>query len=181
MDRNNKFKAMNFILVISFLMSTTGCHNHPEPETYLIPKGFTGRATVVFNQKNGVPKKYENGRRVYEIPVNGICLTQFNDEYGIVNHQYYYVDNVGNRIAIPLYKEDHNPDGTTTPILKDKNEVGIFLDGSTGQYDEPQVAPFQMFVVSSYNAMDSFFTPSYKKQFENFLIKATGLEKISIP
>ena len=73
-------------------MSLTGCYNHPEPETYLIPKGFTGRVNVIFNQKNGAAIKYENGRRIYEIPSNGILLTQIKDEYGIINHQYYYVD-----------------------------------------------------------------------------------------
>ena len=172
---------MNFILILSFLMSITGCYNHPEPETYLLPKGFTGRATVIFNQKPGAPIKNENGRRVYEIPANGILLTQFKDEYGIVNHKYYYVDSNNNKMLLPIYIEEHNPDGKTTPILKDKNQVGIFLDGSTGQYDKGEQAPYQMFVVCSYNTMDSFFTPEYKKQFENNLIKLTGRTKISIP
>ncbi len=161
-------------------MSITGCDNHPEPETYLLPKGFTGRATVIFNQKNGLPIKYENGRRVYEIPANGILLTQFKDEYGIVNHQYFYVDSRDSRTALPLFGEEHNPDGTTKWLIKDKNEIGIFFDGTTGQYDEGQKAPFQMFVVCNYIKMDSFFTPEYKKQFENKLIILTG-RKISIP
>jgi len=63
--------------------------NNPEPETYLIPREFTGRVDVIFNRKDGSPPKYENGRRVYEIPSSGVLLTQFKDEYGLVDHRYY--------------------------------------------------------------------------------------------
>jgi hypothetical protein len=59
--------------------------------------------------------------------------------------------------------------------------VGIFSDGTTGQYgsrDNSKIVKWQEFVVCSYNGMDSFFTPEYKKQFENRLRKATGIEVI---
>ncbi|MDP4255061.1 MAG: hypothetical protein Q8938_13715, partial [Bacteroidota bacterium] len=66
-------------LYFAILMQTIflgSCIHKSEPETYLIPKGFQGRATIIFNQKLGVPSKYENGRRVYEMPLNGILLSQ---------------------------------------------------------------------------------------------------------
>ena len=136
------------------MVSMLSCSN-PEPEDYLLPEGFKGRATVIFNQKEGASPKYENGKRVYEIPANGILLTQFKDEYGIVNHHYYYVDSNGKRTALPIYQYEYNKDGTTKWIVKNENETGIFSDGTTGQYGEGTSAPFQFFTVSSYNGLDT--------------------------
>lgn len=149
-----KGMLLYFITLLQILILSS-CNQKPEPETYLIPKGFTGRATVIFNQKEGVPAKYENDRRVYEIPANGILLTQFKDEYGFVDHQYYYVDSSGNRAALPIFKYEYNKDGTTTWIIKNQNEVGVFLDGTTGQHSEGTSAPFQLFIVSSYKGLDT--------------------------
>lgn len=173
MAHNNKLTIMTFTLLLSFLMSITGCYNHPEPETYLLPKGFTGRVDVILNQKNGAPVKYENGRRIYEIPANGIFLTQFKDEYGIINRQYYYVDSVGNRYPLPIYQYQHNDDGTTTPIVKDNNEVGIFIDGTTGIYgnSSDNRIPYQEFIVSSFNNLNKI------EPLDSFLVrmkKVTG-------
>ena len=145
--------------------------NNPEPETYLIPRKFTGRVSVIFNRKDGTPPKYENGRRVYEIPANGILLTQFKDEYGLVDHQYYYVDSSGRRTTLEIYKYDHNKDGTVKWIVKDPKEIGIFSDGTTGQSGntgDPRSFKWQEFFVSSYNGLDTMesldsFTNRIKK------------------
>ena len=59
---------INIIWILAIVINTLSCQNQPEPEDYLIPEGFKGRVNVIFNQQNGVPAKYENGRRVYEIP-----------------------------------------------------------------------------------------------------------------
>lgn len=154
MVHNNKLTIMTFTILISFLMSLTGCYNHPEPETYLIPKGFTGRVNVIFNQKNGAAIKYENGRRIYEIPSNGILLTQFKDEYGIINHQYYYVDSAGKRSELEVYKFEHFKKDSAGYVVTDKNKVGIFLDGTTGTYgnsDDKRSVKWQEFWVTSDN------------------------------
>jgi hypothetical protein len=174
-------KRMNLYLLILATISMLSC-NKPEPETYLIPQGFTGRVNVIFNRKDGAAPRYENGRRIYEIPSNGILLTQFKDEYGIVDHRYFYVDSNGKRTSLKIYQYDYNKDGTTKWKIKDSSQAGIFLDGTTGQYGIPPNAVWwQEFVVCSYNSMDSFFTPEYKKQFENNLRKATGIIDLIIP
>jgi hypothetical protein len=148
-----------------FFMNITGCYNNPEPETYLIPKGFRGRVSIIFNQKDGAPIRYENGRRIYEIPSNGILLTQFKDEYGIINHEYYYVDSFGSRYGLPIYQDEHKNDGTITPVVKNMNEIGIFLDGTTGVYgntDDIRSVKWQEFIVTNYTSynrlepLDSF-------------------------
>jgi hypothetical protein len=163
-----------FIMMLSML----GCQN-PEPEDYLIPQGFTGRVNIIFNQKNGVAPKYENARRVYEIPQDGILLTQFKDEYGLVNRRYYYVDSNGKKVPLKIYEYEYNKDGTTKWIIKNPGEVGIFSDGTTGQYgneDDSKSVKWQEFVVSSYSLLDSFYTVDYKKKFDDRIEKITGLK-----
>src|ERR1700710_258694 len=103
MNRMNIF--INLVVAMQLLIS---CRHDPEPEDYLIPENFTGRVTVIFNQKEGMPIKYENGRRVYEIPANGILLTQFKAEYGIINHHYFYFDSTGKKTGLPIYEYEYN-------------------------------------------------------------------------
>lgn len=150
-------KKMLLPLFILTICSSFSCGN-PEPEDYLIPKGFIGRATVIFNQKQGDPPKYENGRRVYKIPPNGICLTQCTPEYGIINHRFFYIDSSGARTQLPIYDFDYNKDGTTRNIVQDKERVGIFNDGTVGQYDEDDKAPFQFFFVATEKGLDTIET-----------------------
>ncbi|HXU27887.1 MAG TPA: hypothetical protein VN698_11705 [Bacteroidia bacterium] len=169
-----------FCFAITVMLFNSSCYNYAKPEIFLVPKGFNGRLEVVFNQKNGTPVKYENEQRIYQIPNDGILLTQFSDDYGIINHKFYYVDSIGNRTPIPIFAEEHNPDGTTKWLFKDENEIGVFLDGTTGQHAEGNKAPFLMVVISNYKTMDSFFTKEYKTKFEERLKERTGLN-ISIP
>ncbi len=181
MGHNNKTNCMNFFIVIFVTLLSSCNYQHAEPEIYLIPKGFTGRVSIVFNQKNGLPIKNENNSRVYEISVNGICLTQFKPTYGITNRLYFYVDSEGNRISLPIYIEEHLSDGTINWKVEDDNTIGIFLDGTTGQYVNGEIAPFQEVLVSDRKNYNRYFTPTYKKQFEKELREATGLQEISIP
>lgn len=148
---------------------------------YLIPEGFTGRVNIILNQKGGSPTKYEDGRRVYEIPSDGILLTQFTINDGFIDRKYYYVDSIGNRTDLPIYKYDHNSDGTIRWLIKDNNELGIFLDGTSGQYGNPPNAVWwQEFIVSSYNNYQSFFTKESKKKYEEQLKNKLGIE-VNVP
>lgn len=152
--------------LISFhLLVLCSCNQTAEPETYLIPQGFTGRVNIVFNREDGVSAKYEDGRRVYQIPASGILLTQFKDEYGLVDALYFYVDSIGKRKPLPIYRHDYNPDGSIKWIIKDSTEVGVFLSGTSGQYNNKnntKSVKWQEFAVFSYKSfqkmepMDSF-------------------------
>ena len=144
-------------IVSIFCVSFLSCNN-PEPETYLIPQGFIGRVNVIFNQKGGAKPKYENGRRIYEIPNDGILLTQCQEEYGLIDHRYYYIGANGEKTALKIYQYDHNKDGTVKWKINNPNEIGIFNDGTTGQYGNTgsaNSAKWQEFIVSSFNALDS--------------------------
>jgi len=145
-----------------------GCKN-PEPETYLIPDGFKGTVNVIFNQTKGEPPRYENGRRIYEIPANGILLTQFKDEYGIIDHEYYYVKHNGNRTPLKVFKYEHTNDGTIKWLITNHHEVGIFFDGTTGAYGNGN-AKYEQFRVSDYAGLDSIEAPNnFMKRVENAL------------
>ena len=114
------------------------------------------------------------GRRIYEIPTNGILLTHFKDEYGIVHHQYYYVDGNGKRMPLEIFQDEKFKDRALNLNL---DEIGIFLDGTTGQYGTPPNAVWgQDFVYVVTIIWIVFFTLGYKKHFEKSLRKATGID-----
>lgn len=160
----------NLIWMFSLLQFMTSCKQQPEPETYLIPYGLKGKVNVIFNQPNGASVKYENGRRLYEIPESGILLTQFKDEDGLVNHQYYYVDSTGNRQPLKIVLEADN---------NNANEVGIFRDGTVGVYgssDNPKSLKYQEFYVTDAKDFESYFSQEYQQKFEDKVKELTGYD-----
>jgi hypothetical protein len=164
---------INLIVVMQLLMS---CHQKAEPETYIIPESFTGKVNIIFNRKEGSEKKYENGRRIYEIPTDGVLLTQFTTNDGFINRKYYYKSQSGELKLLQTLEAD------TTKANKSLNEteVGIFLDGISGVYGnsgEPSALEYQEFVVSSYKNLDSFFTAEYNKIFGRRIEQISGLKQ----
>lgn len=86
--------------LLLFCFSLASCVEYAEPQSYLLPDGFTGAFVVVFNQKEGTPKEYENGRRIYRIPKNGVLFTQFDIDYRVFtpeSSKTYYVDSLGKK------------------------------------------------------------------------------------
>lgn len=158
----------SLILMFSIIQILVSCKNQPEPETYLIPQGFTGKVNIIFNQPTGKPAKYENGRRVYEVPSNGVLLTQFKDEEGIVNHEYYYVDSTGERTRLSIFSDDEKEKAT---------DVGVFRDGTVGIYgnsDDPKSLSYQEFYIANGNNLDMYFTHQYQKDFDDKVRIVTG-------
>jgi len=166
------------------LMLASSCQR-AEPETYLIPANFTGRVQIIFNQ-NGAPykyrneynrdtiytpkmgelAKYENGRRVYEIPSNGVLLTQFKSNDGFIDKEYYSVESNGKRIRLEVYELDHYKKDSTRWVVKDVNQKGVF-DGVVGSIGNMNI-PFQFFIVSSLKMLD---TINNKNRIDSFNTK----------
>src|SRR4051812_14822930 len=117
-----KKSSIPFLLILLIL---AGCQN-PEPADFLIPKGYTGRVAVVFEQKQGEKPKYLNGRRIYDIPANGILLTQFKAEFGFIDYRYFLIDSNGRQTALSIYQYEHNKDGTVKYLVQEKEKPGIF-------------------------------------------------------
>nr|WP_315394774.1 hypothetical protein [uncultured Sphingobacterium sp.] len=104
---------------------------HMTPETFLIPKDFRGQITLIYNEPCGQTVPKVDGRLIYKIPNNGVMILTNKFETGIIDQEYYFVDNNWNKIEkIPeLIQQDFNEDYT---LEKNKNEpprnkVGIFL------------------------------------------------------
>lgn len=79
------------IIIISYLFWYYTSSS--DDEIHLLPKNFKGIVIIRFNVKNGKDELYENGKRVYEIPQNGILDTKFGfDEGWSSPPEIYYLD-----------------------------------------------------------------------------------------
>lgn len=127
-----------------------------EPEIYLIPSNYEGRAIVLFNTLNGDSAIYENGFRVYKFDCNGLCFTRFKEQSGIENeNKYFTIDSLGNRLQI------HETDKKANEMKKIK-VVGNFRIGQ--DYIEFYVGSFQ-FLNSDY-----YYTHKYDKRIDSLKI-----------
>lgn len=70
------------------------------PETYLIPSTLEKRFRVIYNEKCGIKPKYKNGRRIIEIPSNGILIIKSKSESGWIDHEYFLIDSIGNKTKV---------------------------------------------------------------------------------
>lgn len=163
------------------LLCLGSCKN-PEPADFLIPKGYMGRVAVVFEQKQGEKPKYLNGRRIYEIPPNGILLTQFKAESGFVDYRYFLVDSNDSQTPLPIYVYEYNKDGTIKYLVRDREQVGIFGHGTTVANKEPGHNPTELvfnipgleFFVSTFNGLDTVESMERFNQKVDSLIEANS-------
>ena len=109
-------KKIVLILLILFMISSCSTG---EKEIYLLPKDYTGYIILVFNQEDGVEKKYKEDKRVYEIPSSGILKTQFKPNSGWSEFSEFYYEN-SNSKKIPYTYE-----------FKDLNTDSIVVYGGT--------------------------------------------------
>jgi hypothetical protein len=170
-------KALFVVMIVNSFFSS--CIIKAEPEAYIIPYRFQGIVYILFGKKNGIPVKYENNRRVYEIPNDGILKTQFTTNDGFINRIYYYLDADGRKIPLTIFHYEYQKDGTIKWIIKNNDEVGIFLDGTSGQMgnsSDSNVAKYDEFIVTSYNLLDSFRSDQYQNTMLKKLEKITGLK-----
>lgn len=84
------------------------------PETFLIPKDFRGQITLIYNEPCGQTIPKVDGRLIYRIPDNGVMILTNEFETGIIDQEYYFVDDNCNKIEkIPeLIQQDFNEDYT---------------------------------------------------------------------
>ena len=174
-------KVLCVLVLIAFTVLSTGCAERAEPETFLIPKGYRGRINVIFNQPHGQAEKYENGRRVYEIPESGVLITRFNGNYGLMDQQYFYVDFAGYREAIKkLDVTDFNEKWITTRNKNEpsRDELAVFFAATVGVYgnsDDPKSMRFQEFYISTYRELKNYHDHKYDRQFLKKVMELTGV------
>lgn len=113
-----------------------------EDEVFILPEGYTGVVYIFYNRDDGEPVKYEQGKRLYVIPPNGILKTQFSLEtrwhhFG----EYYYKQKSGNLIRIPFMFK-----GTDMESKKDSDPNAVHVCcGSSGNAGRGQGEPRVVF------------------------------------
>ena len=101
-----------FILILSTLLLSC---NRVEDEIFILPKNYTGYILVIYNQPlSGAEVQYKRGKRVYEIPSNGILKTQFSNESGLRSFSEFYYEKISleNKIPYVLPRNDIPTDST---------------------------------------------------------------------
>ena len=115
------FASIVLIFGFSYLKSYL---TKPEAETYLIPENFSGQFKIVYGEKCGISPSIENDRVILEIPKNGVLIIQPEFKSGIIDHEYYFINNNGKRTKVEQFENY---------VTGVKNIPGIRL-GSSGNY-----------------------------------------------
>src|SRR5579871_6031275 len=104
-----------FCLYVVLAISSITCNNQLQCERHYIPKGFIGKVTIFFNQKNGQQEFDKNGCIVYKINENGNCYTSlpFKEGTAIPNETLEFFEIIGtdsvNQI-FEFYQKDYLKD-----------------------------------------------------------------------
>lgn len=95
------------LLSVLILILTIGCsskYNRGTYDLYLIPEGYEGDITVIYNVKDAPKLEKEGEFDIIPVPTNGRYETSNPMyDYGEVIDQYYYVDQKGNRTRLIRY------------------------------------------------------------------------------
>jgi len=91
-------KIISLILICFLLL---GC-DRAEKEIFVLPQGFTGYVLIVYDQPGGQEQVYEDGKRVYNIPTNGILKTKFTNNPGWMEFPEFYYETVNSKQKIPV-------------------------------------------------------------------------------
>ncbi len=106
-------KANTLIISWLTLIYLSSCSEKYQPEKIYLPKNYIGWIYIVYNQKEGT-KEREGGYRVYNIPKNGILLTQYDINQGWVSKN-----------GIQIYRELEDNKSELIP-----NEMDFNIDSS---------------------------------------------------
>lgn len=94
-----------------------------EAEIHLIKEGYRGPVIIFFDRTDGDTTFYEDERRVYEIPSDGVLRTQFAaPKEGIIHDsllKYYYISRDGKRSVLPVVQRKDQ--------MLDSNKVYVFM------------------------------------------------------
>lgn len=83
---------------VALCFAQQGCRKKIESEKFLIPKGYTGPVTIIFNSQTGMTPEYEDGFRIYRVGKDGTLRTQFQLQEGWFREdelQFWYIDSNG--------------------------------------------------------------------------------------
>lgn len=80
------------------------------PEIHLLPENYSGKILIEFNQKNGMPPKFENNKILFVIDREGKCASQMPPNLGLRalnTADFHFIDKNNTKTKIPHYTEDN--------------------------------------------------------------------------
>ncbi|HZG54231.1 MAG TPA: hypothetical protein VEZ40_19170 [Pyrinomonadaceae bacterium] len=115
---------------------------------FILPSDYKGVVMILYNHKKVQPVKYEKGRRVYEIPPDGVLKTQFPFNQGWHNlYRFYYKQN-GRMIEIPYVIDPKD-------VRSDRVQVCCFSSGKAGKDPNDTSVEFAQFYIGSKEEIDN--------------------------
>lgn len=118
-----------------------------DDEIFILPEGYTGVVFILYDQENGEPKKFEQGKRVYEISPNGILRTQFSLNTGWHSPGKYYYKKNGKLVEIPNLFDDRDPEAKRE--IASKVHVCCPSSGKAGKDPNEVPTVFEKFYVGT--------------------------------
>ena len=145
------------------MIFAVSCNEVGEQEIYLIPQGFQGAVFVIFNQKGGTPAKYDDHKRIYEVPDDGVLRTQFHPNKGSRRlPTVYYVAN-DHRVIVPFEVSVRDvEDGATQACCLGGGL--LFKDGGG-----TRPTPYSYFYIGTEPKIDSAFVIRPKVNMSRYL------------
>jgi hypothetical protein len=149
MNKLTKFGVLLISLLVCGTVIFLSGIRFSEDEIYVLPKNYSGVVHILYDEENGEQAKYEKGKRVYEIPANGILKTKlkYNDRWKPLD-RYYYREN-GDLIKIPFVTDIESLDKNNIQVccssvgksyFADNNKYVEFEQFYVGTKDEIKIA-----------------------------------------
>jgi hypothetical protein len=152
-------KSKVWLLSIIFL---GGCTSEIE-QNFIIPQGFKGVVTLICEERCGEMNIVKSNIVTYEIPLNGILITQNSMICDIKNRKYFFKNSDGNIIEIPRMSGfEENRDWTRLNGNSDSEReiVGVYDEFCGFKSDNGFNS--QSFTIMSYNEFqDSIESPFF--------------------
>lgn len=119
-----------------------------DDEMFILPKDYKGVVVILYNQKNGQPVKYEQGKRVYEIPRDGILRTQFTFNSGWHRISRYFYEENGERLEISYILDGKG-------IMPEVVQVCCSSSGKSYRNNNGEPVEFEKFYVGTKEKIDN--------------------------
>jgi hypothetical protein len=154
------------VFIVMFLFSLSGSYlTRPEKETYLIPNYFEGQFRIIYGEKCGINPTFEDGRRVLQIPENGILIIQPMFKEGTIDHEYFLVDKNKKRQKISMLW-DYKQRTTKSPgvLLGGSGSMGGAMPDGGSSTESPLAIHFTQFTVYNKDTTTKDEGTEYKLQ-----------------
>lgn len=159
---------MKFLSTVLFLTCFLSSCGQKVKETFFVPGGFEGRINVIFNQPNAAAIPIENGRRIYNIPADGILVTSSKFEAGWIDQEYYYIGKDGKKTQIPVL------DFNTKDVPDKPSVINYGVTGVYGSSTDTHPLKYAECIIASKATNDSIYSPAARAAFDELIIKKSG-------